>query len=120
MSTRSCATRWASWSSSTATSTTRTSLRHGDGWLAIDPKGVVGEREYDTGALLRNPYPELLDLPHPARTLERRADQLAEALRLDRARIGAWAWVQAELAAAWAVEDGEDPAYWLACAELLA
>jgi streptomycin 6-kinase len=52
--------------------------------------------------------------------LIRRADQRAEALQLDRARIGAWAWVQAELAAAWAVEDGDDPAYWLACAELLA
>ncbi len=95
-------------------------LRSGHGWLAIDPKGVVGEREYDTGALLRNPYPELLDRPHPTRTLKRRADQLAEALQLDRARIAAWAWVQAALAAAWAVEDGDDPAYWLACAELLA
>ena len=95
-------------------------LRSGEGWLAVDPKGVVGEREYDTGALLRNPCPELLDQPDPRRILARRADQLAEALHLDRARIGAWAWVQAELAAAWAVEDGDDPAYWLACAELLA
>jgi streptomycin 6-kinase len=95
-------------------------LRHGDGWLAIDPAGVVAEREYETGALLRNPFPELLGLPHSGRMLARRADQLAEALQLDRARIGAWAWVQAELAAAWAAEDGEDPAYWLACAELLA
>ena len=95
-------------------------LRNGDGWVAVDPKGVVGEREYDTGALLRNPSPELLDQPHPRRMLARRADQLAEALQLDRARIGAWAWAQAELAALWAVEDGDDPAYWLACAELLA
>ena len=31
------------------------------GWLAIDPKGVVGESEYEVGAALRNPYerPEL-------------------------------------------------------------
>jgi streptomycin 6-kinase len=31
------------------------------GWLAIDPKGVVGELEYEVGALLRNPVeqPEL-------------------------------------------------------------
>src|SRR5262249_60161011 len=32
------------------------------GWLAIDPKGVIGELEYEIGAALRNPYehPELL------------------------------------------------------------
>jgi streptomycin 6-kinase len=91
-------------------------LRSGDGWVAIDPKGVVGEREYDTGALLRNPYPE----PLTRQMLSRRADQLAEELSLDRDRIWSWAWAQAHLAAAWSVEDGEDPAYWLACAELLA
>ena len=91
-------------------------LRSGDGWVAIDPKGVIGERAYDTGALLRNPYPERLE----RRMVARRADQLADELSLDRDRIWGWAWAQAHLAAAWAVEDGEDPAYWLACAELLA
>jgi streptomycin 6-kinase len=88
---------------------------HEQGWVAIDPKGVVGEREYEIGALMRNPIPVL----HEPRTLERRADQLAEALGLDRARIRAWSWAQAHLAAAWAVEDGEDPAHWLAVAERL-
>ena len=91
-------------------------LRSADGWVAIDPKGMVGEREYETGALLRNPMPVL----HETRTLERRADQLAEALGLDGVRIRAWSWAQAHLAAAWAVEDGEDPAYWLAVADRLA
>jgi streptomycin 6-kinase len=87
-------------------------LRSGGGWVAIDPKGVIGEREYEAGALIRNPIPVL----HDARTLERRADQLAEALGLDGARIRAWAWAQAHLAAAWSVEDGEHPGYWRAVA----
>ncbi len=30
-------------------------LQHQDTWLAIDPKGVVGEREFEIGAFLRNP-----------------------------------------------------------------
>ena len=30
-------------------------------WLALDPKGVIGEREYDVGALLRNPDLESMD-----------------------------------------------------------
>jgi streptomycin 6-kinase len=89
-----------------------------DGWLAIDPKGVIGEPAYETGALLRNPCPGLLDVPDPARLLRRRVDQLSEALELDPARVRRWAYCQAALAAAWSVEDGEDPAFWLAVAEL--
>jgi streptomycin 6-kinase len=89
-------------------------LRGRDRWLAIDAKGVVGEPAYETGALLRNPRPEPLTRP----VLQRRADLLADTLDLDRARVYAWAWVQAVLSAAWSVEDGEDPSYALAVAEL--
>ena len=61
-------------------------------WLAIDPKGLVGEPAYETGAWLRNSHPELLNSPHPARTLARRIDQLAAELNSERARIHGWAW----------------------------
>jgi streptomycin 6-kinase len=71
---------------------------------------VIGEREYETGAFIRN---------HETRALARCADQLAETLGLDGERIRAWSWAQAHLAAAWSVEDGEDPAHWLAVAERL-
>ncbi len=89
------------------------------GWLAIDPAGIVGEREYETGALLRNPWPGLLELPHPGRILERRIDQLAEALELDVGRIRGWAYSEAVLAAVWCEQDAKDPAYMRACADLL-
>jgi streptomycin 6-kinase len=95
-------------------------LRSGDGWVAIDPKGVVGEPAYETGALLRNPKPTLLDEPDPGRILRRRADLLSEALDLDVARVRGWAYAQAVLSAAWSVEDGEDPSFALAVADLLA
>ena len=94
-------------------------LRSGGGWVAIDPVGVVGEREYEVGALMHNPWPGLLDLPHPGRVLARRLDILTERLELDGSRIRAWAWATAVLSAAWSVEAGEDPAQPLACAELL-
>jgi streptomycin 6-kinase len=90
-------------------------------WLAVDPKGVVGEPAYEVGALLRNPMPELLKEPHLGRTLGRRADQLAEELRLDRDRLVGWGVAQAVLAAWWSYEDrghGWEP--WIACAETLA
>jgi streptomycin 6-kinase len=89
-------------------------------WLAIDPKGVVGEPAYETGAWMRNPMPKLLNEPHPGRVLARRIDQLAEELGLDRARIHGWSLAQAVLSAWWTFEDHgtvEDTA--LAVAELL-
>ena len=72
--------------------------------MAIDPKGVVGEPAYDTGALLRNPT-GLLNTSHPDRALERRIDLLAEALDLDRSRVHGWAISHAVLAAYWGWED---------------
>jgi streptomycin 6-kinase len=75
-------------------------------WLAIDPKGVAGERAYEAGALLRNLLPALLALPEPGRILTRRIDQLAELLGCERERLRAWAVAQAVLAAWWSVEDG--------------
>ena len=90
-------------------------------WLAIDPKGIVGEPAYETGAFLRNPMPQLLAAPHPGRLLARRIDQFAEELGFDRARLRDWGLAQAVLSAWWVVEDhghGWEPA--IACAELLA
>jgi streptomycin 6-kinase len=77
------------------------------GWLAIDPKGVVGEREYETGAALRNPveHPELFADPV---VIQRRVDRFCDALGLRADRVLAWAFAQTVLSAVWAIED--DPA----------
>ncbi|GAC1653253.1 MAG: aminoglycoside phosphotransferase family protein [Ktedonobacteraceae bacterium] len=89
-------------------------------WRAIDPKGLVGEAAYETGALLRNFLPDLLKLPNPKQTLARRVKQLAEELDIEHARVRGWGLAQAVLAAWWGVEDngqlGEDT---LTCARLL-
>ena len=100
-----------------AATSRRPGLLHGDlhhdnivfdasrGWLAIDPKGVAGELEYEIGAMLRNPIerPDLFVSPD---TIRRRTDQLAAALGIDRARAIEWAFAQAVLSAIWSVEDG--------------
>jgi streptomycin 6-kinase len=74
------------------------------GWLAIDPKGVVGEVEYETGAALRNPveHPELFADPV---VIQRRVDRFCDALGLRTDRVLAWAFAQAVLSAVWAIED---------------
>ena len=94
-----------------------TRLLHGDlqhynvlrderrGWLAIDPKGVVGELEYEIGAILRNPI-ERPDLFASRPIVERRLEHLARALNLNYARTLSWTFAQAVLSAIWSVEDG--------------
>lgn len=92
-------------------------------WLAIDPKGVVGEPAYEVGALLRNPMPAMMAWPDLPRLLARRVDVLAETLGFDRERILAWGAAQAVLSACWNVEDGDDVAVMrrmIALAEILA
>jgi streptomycin 6-kinase len=75
------------------------------GWCAIDPKGVVGELEYEVGAALRNPLdrPDLFAKPD---IVERRLDQFGLALGLDVGRARGWCFAQAVLSAIWSLEDG--------------
>jgi streptomycin 6-kinase len=76
------------------------------GWQAIDPFGVVGEREFDVGALMRNP---LLDLPlgrRLKRILVRRFEILREMLGFDWQRMVAWASVYAAVSAWWSIAEG--------------
>lgn len=93
-------------------------------WLAIDPKGLVGEPAYEPGALLRNQLAVVFEATSPAGVMARRVDQLAAELELDRTRIRDWALAQSVLSAWWCVEDfGESGQFGqeaLACAELLA
>ena len=86
-------------------------------WLAIDPKPLVGEREFDTASLVRDRRAELVRDPRPQRRIRRRLDQLAEELVLDRARMRGWGIAHA---LAWGVdEDGSSDAM-VACARWLA
>jgi streptomycin 6-kinase len=90
-------------------------------WLAIDPKGVIGEPAYETGAWLRNPFPDILEMPNPERMISRRIDQFANDLGYDRERIFGWGFTQAVLASCWSFEDGEKEwEDWLAVAEVIA
>jgi streptomycin 6-kinase len=75
------------------------------GWLAIDPKGVIGEIEYEVGASLRNPVerPELFTSPQ---VVARRLKLYAARLKLDVDRALHWAFAQAVLSALWSIEDG--------------
>jgi streptomycin 6-kinase len=64
-------------------------LRHGDRWIAIDPKPYLADREYDVYTWLHNPR----DYVMTRADAERRIDRFVAA-GLDDHRIRAWAVIR--------------------------
>ena len=86
------------------------------GWLAIDPKGLFGERAFDFANLFRNPdradlsgNPDHAIATAPGR-MARQAGIVADAAGLDRTRLLQWVLGFASLSACWIIADGDHPA----------
>lgn len=90
------------------------------GWLAIDPKGVVGPPEYEVGPYMMNP---LGAMPREAEAMSRTRRRLcifSERDSYDRDRMAAWALCHSVLSAYWDLgDDGRGGEYALAWAEIL-
>ncbi|KQX64900.1 MULTISPECIES: aminoglycoside phosphotransferase family protein [unclassified Paenibacillus] len=72
-------------------------------WLAIDPKGLIGDREYDVIQYLLNKLP-IGDSTH---VIEKRIDIFVKELNLDKKRLISWGFAHSVLATCWSVqEDG--------------
>jgi streptomycin 6-kinase len=93
-------------------------LRAGEEWVAIDPKPLVGEREFDAASLLRDRR-WLLAEPDFAKQVGRRLDVLESELGLDRERLRGWGVVHA-LAWGLSADAGKVEAEHVECARLLA
>jgi streptomycin 6-kinase len=83
--------------------------------VVLDPKGVLGNRGFDVGALFWNPA-GVEEHPH---VIPARLEILAYELGMDQSLVQAWAWVASVLSAAWFAEDGSDPTEALAIADLI-
>ncbi len=88
------------------------------GWLAIDPKGYIGEPEYEIGAFLRNPI-ENLSFYATKEIIENRLQIVSENLNLDNVRILQWAYAQTVLAISYGARDKECLAGWLQLLKVL-
>ncbi|PYE48937.1 aminoglycoside phosphotransferase family protein [Deinococcus yavapaiensis] len=87
-------------------------LHHGNvlsfgerGWLAIDPKGLIGERSFDYANIFYNPVPLLATNPERFR---RRVDVVSERAGLERERLVQWILAYGGLSSAWHLEDGDE------------
>lgn len=87
------------------------------GWLAIDPKGLIGERAFDYANLFCNPDTETaLD----ADRFLARVNTVSHYAQLDRQRLLQWILAWCGLSATWHFEDESDPATALGIAALAA
>ena len=84
------------------------------GWLAVDPKGLRGERGFDSANIFFNP--DFATATGPGR-LRRLAEIVAKTAGLEIRRVLSWILAYAGLSAAWSVDDGENPRLALAIAE---
>jgi streptomycin 6-kinase len=87
------------------------------GWVAVDPKGLLGERTFDFVNILRNP--DAATALAPGR-FDRQAGVLADAAALDRHRLLKWTLAFAGLSASWHLADREPADLDLAIASLAA
>lgn len=104
-------------------------LMHGDfhhfnilksecGWLAIDPKGVIGPVGYEIGPLMLNPWNSISDGGRFKTQAERRVRILSERLGWEREKIINWATAHAVLSAWWDFQGGMDWEYSMNCAKI--
>lgn len=82
-------------------------FKDGRGWLAFDPKGVIGERTFDTANTLCNPwgFPELTENED---RLLRIADILARTMGVELGRLLRFGFAYACLSTSWSLDIGED------------
>lgn len=81
------------------------------GWLAIDPKGLWGERGFDLANLFRNPAGDPASLDPVAReNLGRRLEIVAAVAGIERGRLLRWIAAWTGLSAIWSLGSGGSPA----------
>ena len=92
-------------------------LGENENWIAIDPKGVIGEPAFEVGALLLNPVPDLVSWPDLEKVQDQRLIILEEILNIRKKRLIDWSFVRAVLSAIWSLEDGGNVNYQIKVAE---
>jgi streptomycin 6-kinase len=96
-------------------------LSNGINWVAIDPKGVIGDAAYELAPLLCNPIAPLASL-QPTNlelVLTTRIAELGKLMAIDQIIICHWGLVHAVAGACWAEEAMQQPNHWIAIAQVL-
>ncbi len=95
-------------------------LSQRNGFMAIDPKGIIGEMAFEASAF-DCLSPEEIENPNFDSTLLlRRIDLLAAALKLNPERLLGWIFLRVMLSIQWSIEDQSDPTRMIKIAKKIA
>ncbi len=92
-------------------------LQNQNEWLVIDPKGIIGETEFEIAAfnfIGQNELDKASSL-----LINERIEKISEKARISSKRIKDWTFVRLILSAIWSIEDKGDPSKAIKLAELL-
>lgn len=78
-------------------------------WVAIDPKGVVGDAGYEVGPFMMNQLPGNSSESATIEIINERLSIFSDELSIERERLARWAFCHAVLSAVW---DSEEDAGW--------
>lgn len=81
-------------------------LSHGSDWVAIDPKGIVGEPLCEVAPFIHNPHVRFLEQKDYEAIIKRRLSLLVQASVGSKDRLIAWCFVQNLVRWIWMIEDG--------------
>lgn len=74
-------------------------------WLAFDPKGLIGEREFDAAILIAEPSPRVTRAARPMQVIAERLTLLPDLLGLERGRCADYAFCYAMIIACTLLRD---------------
>lgn len=78
------------------------------GWVAIDPKGIMGDRGYEVGSFMLNQLPVGASDSTTMAIFSQRLSIFSDELQINRERLTLWAFCHAVLSAVWEMEEGKD------------
>lgn len=93
-------------------------LKQGTQWIIIDPKGIIGELEFEIAAF-DFIHPSELSNPNLQDVFKDRIKLLSNKMNLDFNRVQHWVFVRLILSAAWSIEDKDDPSKAINLAKIL-
>lgn len=94
-------------------------LQHGDEWLVIDPKGIIGEPEFEIAAFDFIHSSEIDSNKNIQQLFDERLALMNKKANYNIQRIREWVFIRLVLAAVWCIEDNGDPSWDIKLAQFL-
>lgn len=92
-------------------------IHHQSTWLAIDPKGVIGEMAFEAAAFDLMSNDEIKANLNLSALIETRVHLLSKGLEIDFNRLLSWVYLRIIISAQWFIEDNGDPSNMLVLAK---